>query len=64
MDVRIGSIDATIVDSGANMGDSAQIEQIAKRVYAMIKKRELSEERRKDDVKVSAPDDDDIEDYG
>jgi hypothetical protein len=64
MDVRIGSIDATVVDSGATAADSAQIERIVRRVLAVIRQRELSEKRRKDDRKISSPDDDDVTAYG
>jgi hypothetical protein len=67
MDVRIGSIDATVVDTapaaGAGGGD-AQIERIARRVLAMIDARRRSDERAKRDRNVSSPDGTDIEDYG
>jgi hypothetical protein len=64
MDVRIGSIDATVVDSGPTAGDSAQVERIARRVLAMIDQRERSKERAKKDRDISSPDDQDVEDYG
>jgi hypothetical protein len=66
MDVRIGSIDTTVVDSGAPAGgaDRAQVERIARRVLAMIDQRERSNERAKKDRDVSSPDQDDVEDYG
>jgi hypothetical protein len=64
MDVRIGSIDATVVDSGSGATDSAQIERIARRVLAMIRQNEMREQRGKEDRQVSSPDDQDIEDYG
>jgi hypothetical protein len=64
MDVRIGAIDATVVDTGSNGVDESQIERIARRVFAMIKQRELNDQRRKDDISVSSPDDQDIQDYG
>ncbi len=64
MDVRIGSIDATVVDSGPATADDAQVERIARRVMAMIDRRRTSEERSKSDRKIGSPDDKDVEDYG
>jgi len=64
MDVRIGSIDATVVDSGSSGEDSAQTERIARRVLAMLDARRRSEERAKKDRSVSSPDESDIEGYG
>jgi len=64
MDVRIGSIDATIVDSGSSGMDGAQLERIVKQVVAILDARRRSEERAKKDRSVASPDDDDVEDYG
>jgi hypothetical protein len=64
MDVRIGSIESTVVDSGPGAADKAQIERIARRVLAMIDERERRKERAKKDCKIASPDDEDIEDYG
>jgi hypothetical protein len=64
MDVRIGSIDATVVDSGPAAGDQAQVDRIARRVLAMLDQRKRSEERAKKDRNISSPDNDDIEGYG
>lgn len=64
MDVRIGSIDATVVDSGPSTADDAQVERIARRVLAMLEQRKRSEERSKKDRKIESPDDEDIEGYG
>lgn len=64
MDVRIGSLDTTVVDSGPSAGDSAQIDRIARRVLAMIDQRDRSNERAKKDRHIGSPDDDDIEGYG
>ena len=64
MDVRIGQLDATVVDAGASPGDNAQIERIARRVLAMIDERERSDRRAKKDRDIGSPDDQDVEDYG
>jgi hypothetical protein len=64
MDVRIGSIDATVVDSAPSAADDAQVERIARRVLAMMEQRKRSDERSKKDRKIGSPDDEDIEGYG
>lgn len=64
MDVRIGSIDATIVDSGSSTEDKALVERIARRVIAIIGERQRSTERAKKDRSLESPDDNDVEDYG
>ncbi|HTV73861.1 MAG TPA: hypothetical protein VME66_09170 [Candidatus Acidoferrales bacterium] len=64
MDVRIGSIDATIVDSGSGGADDAHIERVARRVIAMIEQRRRSEERARKDRAVASPDHADVEEYG
>ena len=64
MDVRIGSIDATIVDSGPGTVDTALVERVAKRVLAMLEARQRAADRAKKDRDVRSPDDADVEDYG
>lgn len=67
MDVRIGSIDTTIVDStpaGAGPVDDANLDRIARRVMAMIERRQRFNERSRSDRDISSPDAGDVEDYG
>jgi hypothetical protein len=64
MDVRIGTIEATIVDTGAGDDGDAQTERIARRVFALVERRRIFDERSTSDRDVSSPDGDDIESYG
>jgi hypothetical protein len=64
MDVRIGAMDTTVVDSGPAASDRANDERIARRVLAMIDARKRSEQRARKDRAVDSPDDSDIEAYG
>ena len=64
MDVRIGEIDATIVDTEPGAAGDPSIERIVRRVMALIEVRERSERRSKQDRAIASPDDQDIERYG
>ena len=63
MDVRIGSLDATVVDSGRGT-DDAQVERIARRVLAIVERRLREAERARSDRKIASPDTGDVERYG
>lgn len=64
MDVRIGEIEATIVDTDAGALDDRSIERIARRVMAMIDQRDRSEQRSRRDRAIASPDGADLERYG
>lgn len=64
MDVRIGQIDATVVDTEGDAMNDASIEKIARRVLALIALRERSEARARHDRTIASPDNDDMERYG
>jgi hypothetical protein len=64
MDVRIGSIETTVVDSGQHPGDEALVQRIVTRVLAMLEQKKRHEERAKKDRAIESPDPSDIEDYG
>lgn len=63
MDVRIGSLQATVVDSGRGT-DDAQVERITRRVLAVIERRLHEAERARTDRKIASPDSGDVERYG
>lgn len=63
MDVRIGSLDATVVDSGRGT-DDAQVERIARHVLAIVERRLREAERARSDRKIASPDTGDVERYG
>jgi hypothetical protein len=63
MDVRIGSLEATVVDSGRGT-DDAQVERIARRVLALVERRLHEGERARSDRKIASPDGGDVERYG
>ncbi len=64
MDVRIGEIEATIVDSEAGSLGDAAVERIVRRVMSLIEVRERAERRSRQDRTIASPDDADIERYG
>jgi len=64
MDVRIGEIEATIVDSETGAAGDASIERIVRRVMALIEARERAERRSQQDRTIASPDSEDIERYG
>ena len=64
MDVRIGEIDATIIDTEASSMDAASLERLVKRVMAAIDARDRAAKRAQQDRAISSPDDNDIEAYG
>lgn len=63
MDVRIGEIDATIVDSGGEESD-ASVDRVAQRVMALLERRRRDEHRVRRDSLIASPDVDDVERYG
>ena len=63
MDVRIGTLDATVVDSGRGT-DDAQTERVARRVLAIVERRLREAERARSDRKIASPDSNDVERYG
>jgi hypothetical protein len=64
MDVRIGEIEATIVDTGGEGAPGASHDQVAKRVMAIIDRRNRDEQRSRRDRAISSPDAQDVERYG
>ena len=64
MDVRIGEIttDIDVTDEGGM--DDLALERIARRVMALIERRERAEERARSDRAIESPDRDDTERYG
>jgi hypothetical protein len=66
MDVRIGHMEATIVDTEGDAGavGEASIERIARRVLAMLERRRRAEQNGLRDRKISSPDAGDVERYG
>ena len=64
MDVRIGEIEATVVDSGEDGTTDASVERIARRVMALIDRRERTQRRAARDRAIASPDARDVERYG
>lgn len=64
MDVRIGEINATIVDSESGSIDAAALERIARRVVALIEQRDRTERNATIDRRIASPDPHDVEQYG
>jgi hypothetical protein len=64
MDVRIGSIETTVSDSGKSALEPAQLQRIVKLVLEAIERQHRNEERAKRDRTIASPDNNDLEDYG
>lgn len=64
MDVRIGEIEATIVDSGDDGAGEASVERIARRVMALIDQRDRTRRHAARDRAIASPDAQDVERYG
>lgn len=62
MDVRIGELEATIVDSDG-AGDLS-LDRIAQRVMALIERRQREERNLRTDRRIASPDGEDQERYG
>jgi hypothetical protein len=62
MDVRIGELEATIVDSDG-AGDLS-LDRIAQRVMALIEQRQREERNLRSDRRIASPDGEDQERYG
>ena len=64
MDVHIGEITAEIDATGDGGVDEAAFERIARRVIALIERRERAEARSKRDCAIESTDSGDLERYG
>jgi len=64
MDVRIGEIEATIVDSGDDGAGDASVDRVARRVMALLEQRRRAELHSRRDRAIGSPDAGDIERYG
>jgi hypothetical protein len=64
MDVRIGEIEATIVDTEPPGSDDSFVERVVRRVLAELEQRERSQLRRARDCLIASPDAQDMERYG
>jgi hypothetical protein len=64
MDVRIDSLEATVIDTEGDALSDALLERIARRVLELIERKQRADLRSQQDCLIASPDSDDEERYG